>query len=166
MAYDVKSRKKQLIRDNINKDKKAERARAQVVWFVVAVILLRIALLVYKLVYFPSVEVTFGITSDVLLLLGGIILLYMVTDGNRGLLWVTAISSVVWCVWCFTSVYPAIAEKPGSVAYMAVFLFVMAVQFILSVIMAAIPFYDTYFDKMQKINLTIRAELISGGGKK
>ena len=166
MAYDVKSRKKQLIRDNINKDKKAERARAQVVWFVVAVVLLRIALLVYKLVYFPSVEATFGITSDVLLLLGGIILLYMVTDGNRGLLWVTAISSVVWCVWCFTSVYPAIAEKPGSVAYMAVFLFVMAVQFILSVIMAAIPFYDTYFDKMQKINLTIRAELISGGGKK
>ena len=111
MAYDVKSRKKQLIRDNINKDKKAERARAQVVWFVVAVVLLRIALLVYKLVYFPSVEATFGIASDVLLLLGGIILLYMVTDGNRGLLWVTAISSVVWCVWCFTSVYPAIVRS-------------------------------------------------------
>ena len=165
MAYDVKKRKRQLITERINKNPKAERGRRQIAAFFLTIVFLRLALLAYKLIYFTAVGVQSGLVSDILLFLGGVIVLYMVTDGNRGLSWVTAISAVVWGVYLFTSVYPLIADKTGAVAYVALFLTALAVQFILSVIMATLPLYDTYFDGMQKINLTIRGEMISGGKK-
>ena len=165
MAYDVKARKRKLITENINRNPKAEAGRRQVAAFFLITVLSRLALTAYKLIYISSLEIGVGKAADILLFLGLAAVLYMVTDGNRGLAWVTAISAVVWGIYCFTSLYPLLADKPGAVAFVAIFITVMAVQFILSVIMATLPMYDTYFSQMMKINLTIRREMITGGRK-
>ena len=165
MAYDVKARKRKLITENINRNPKAEAARRQVAAFFLITVLTRLALTAYKIIYLSASGIVMGKAADILLFLGCAVVLYMVTDGNRGLAWVTAISAVVWGIYCFTTLSPLLADKPGAVAFVAIFITVMAVQFILSVIMATLPMYDTYFSQMMKINLTIRGEMISGGKK-
>lgn len=162
MAIDVKARKRALIKETVSSDPRTEVARREIKAFVCCIVLLRLAFFIYRCIYFSAVEIASGWVSDGLLLLGCIIILFMVTDGNKPLAWVTAISAVVWSVQSFTSVLPTLDGKAGADAYIGITLTVMTVQFVLSVIMATLPRYDTYFKKMQAVNLKLRGEMLGG----
>ncbi len=151
----VRDKKKELIRKRIFTDEIKSRGMSALGIIVTAIMLSRAALFIYELAYYLSLGKSVNIISSILLI-PLLLILYMVRDGNRGLVSITAISSIVRIIYLFVSMYPDLRASGGALVFVAVYAAVMAVQFILSVVALSMPSADAYSKEMQKINMEMR----------
>ncbi len=151
----VREKKRQMIRERVLPDEEKRRGMRSLGLIVTVLLLLRAALFVYELVFYISNGVKVGVVSN-LLLLPLILILFMVKDGNRGLIGICAVSAVVRMIVLFVSVYPSLEAIGGAVVFTAVYAVIMAVQFILSVVALSMPSTDAFAKEMQMINMEIR----------
>ncbi len=127
---------------------------------VVAIIIARLAFLLYELIYFSSADVKISVISE-LLILPLMLVLYMVYDGNKGLAAVLVISAVVRIIYHFASVYPSLpADTAGATVYTVIFIAVMAMQFILSLFLMNSKLCGRFFAVRLKVNMQIRSEMM------
>lgn len=157
----VKEKKKQLIKERIHSDPHKSRGMRALGIIASSILLSRAALFVYELAYFAYLGRSVGVISN-LLLLPLLLILFMVHDGNRGLLSITAVSAVIRIIYLFSSIYPAIEGLRGVGVFVAVYAALMAAQFIASVTALSMPSTDAYSKEMQKINYELRSGLMNG----
>ncbi len=155
----INERKKRLIKEGLQKSEAAMSGMRTVLFSVLTVIVLRLAFLLYELIYFSSADVKISVISE-LLLLPLMLVLYMVYDGNRGLASVTFISAAVRIIYLFADVYSTLPKGTGANIYMAVYIAVMAVQIILSVLLTTSKRCGEYFALRQRVNMQIRNEML------
>ncbi len=155
----VSERKKHLINENLKKSTAAQSGMRLAKISVLLIIALRLILLLYELIYFSSAEVKISVISE-LLVLPMMLILYMVYDGNKGLSAITLISATVRIIYHFASVYATLPEGSGANAYTAVFLIIMAAQFILSLVLTTSKMCAEYFILRQRVNMQIRSEML------
>ena len=153
-AFNVKEKKRELIIERIDADSVASRGMRISRFAMLALLLLRLSLFIYELVYLPSVGLEVGVVSS-LLLIPMLLILYMIYDGNKGLAGVLLISAVVRAVYLFASVYPTLPKDSAAGVYVGIYLFVMAFQFLSLVLVTAYAPCTLYFEKMQKINMDL-----------
>lgn len=156
--FNVNKRKKELIRENIDVVPIAKRGRRLAGVSLSVIAGLRIFLLIFELIYSAAVSYSGSVIPHVLIL-PYLLILYMVYDGNKSLVYIGMISAPVRLVYHFSTVLPML---PGDniTALTVVSLIVLFAQFILSVFMAFSTRCDVYFSGMQKVNLKLRSEMI------
>ncbi len=159
-AINVRERKKELIIERIDCDPVARRGMRISRAAILALLLLRLSLFVYELVYLPSAGLEVGVISS-LLLIPMLFILYMIYDGNKGLAGVLLISAVVRSVYLFASAYPTLPKDSAAGVYVGAYLFVMAFQFVSLVLVTAYAPCTKYFEKMQSINMDLSVLLKS-----
>ena len=158
----IKERKRRLIIERIDSDPIARRGMAVTKVTLLILLLLRLILFVFEIVYFNASGLKVGIVSN-LLLLPMLMIVYMIYDGNKGISVILLISAVVRAIYLFGSVYPTLPTDNGADLYVGVYLFVMAYQFAVTLLMTVYVPSTVYFGKMQAINMELGAELRSGG---
>ncbi len=156
----LREKKKQLIRERIHSDTACARGMRAAGRTVAAIMIMRVALLIYEIAYYSAIGEKINIISCILLL-PLIVLLLMAHDGNKPLIGIPAVSAVARLIYLFASVYPSIGEIRGAIVFVTVCAAVMAAQFILSVVMLYMPSVDIYCKEMQKINLELRSHIIT-----
>ena len=154
----VRDRKKQLVRELVHTNDTAKKGMKNASISILLIIAVRIALAIYEIAYFSLCEVKTSIVSY-LLILPGILVLYMVYDGNKGLASVTMISAFIRIIYYFSSVYSLLPETGATAAYTGVYITVMLFQFVLSIFISENPKCKEYFNIMQRINFRIRGEM-------
>ncbi len=152
----VRDKKKELIKKRIFTDDVRSRGMKALGIIVSAIMLSRAALFIYELAYYLTAGESVNIISNILLL-PLLLILYMVRDGNRGLIGICSASAVVRMIYLFTSMWPALKDFSGAAVFVALYAIVMAAQFIMSVIALSMPSTDAYCKEMQKINLEMRS---------
>jgi hypothetical protein len=158
----IKERKRRLIIERIDSDPIARRGMAVTKATLLILLLLRLILFVFELVYFNASGIKVGIVSN-LLLLPMLMIVYMIYDGNKGISGILLIAAVVRVIYLFASVYPTLPVDNGANVYVGVYLFVMAYQFAVTLLMTVYAPSVLYFCKMQAINMELGTELRSGG---
>ncbi len=156
----VRERKKELVRERIHKDVQKSRGMRAVGIILIAIMLSRLALFVFELVFFGIAGKEVSVVSN-LLIIPLLLIVYMVHDGNRGLMSVTAISAVVRVIYLFAAVYPSLDGVCGGTAFVTAYLTVMALQFILSVVGLSMSNIKAYCDTMREVNLELRSNIIN-----
>ncbi len=162
---DIKTKKKKLIYAQLEKNPDLRRGMKTVSTFVLTVFLLRLAFMLYEIIFFSASGVKIGIVSN-LLILPLLIILYMIFDGNRAFTTIPAISAVVRVAIYFSDGINDLEEIVGANAYTAVFLAVMIIQFSFSLIISYAPNTQKYFSMMQSVNMQLQKEFLSGGNNK
>jgi hypothetical protein len=158
MAFDVKKRKRDLIEENIKKDKTAASGERIARAAVIAMFLARAFLIIFEAIYSASSGAEISIWSY-LLFLPFIMIIYMIYDGNRSFVFIPMISAPIRLLYHFSTVLPSITVE-GVSALSIVSVIVLALQFFASIIMSASTKCSVYFSAMQKINLKVRSEMI------
>ena len=161
-SINIKEKKRRLIIERIDSDPVARRGMKVTRSTLLILLLLRALLFIYELIYCNMVGLEVGLVSN-LLLIPMLLIVYMVYDGNRGISGVLMIAAVVRAVNLFSTVYPILPTDTGANVYMGVYLFIMAYQFAVTLLMTAYPPSNAYFAKMQSINMELSALL--GGGQ-
>ncbi len=162
MAFDVKKRKRELIRENVKNVPIASRGELLARIFILSTFIARTALLLFEVIYSSVTETEISIWSHILFI-PFILIIYMIYDGNKSLVYIPMISAPIRLVYHFTAVLPTVASE-GVSALTIISLIVLAIQFFASIVMSASTRCDVYFTAMQKVNLKIRSEML--GGKK
>ena len=160
MAFNVKERKRELICENIKRVKIAAEGEKLAKIFVILMLFARSALLIFEIIYSSLSAAEISIWSH-LLFLPFLIVIYMVYDGNKPLVYIPMISAPLRLVYHFTAVLPTITAE-GVNLLTAVSLVLLAAQFFFAVFMSANTKCDVYFTAMQKVNLKLRSEIIGG----
>ena len=160
--FDVKYKKRELIKEQVDSDPIAAKGMRISKISLMLLLLLRLILFVFEIIYFNASGLEIDVISN-LLLIPMLLILYMIYDGNKGLAGVLAISAIVRAVYLFASVYPTLPEDTGAGIFVGLYLFVMAFQFVSIILMTAYSPCLQYFNKMQSINMEIGAVLRSGG---
>ena len=160
MAFDVKKRKRELIKENIDSVPVANHGRKIAKFSLFAIVLLRFFLFVFEIIYFAQVEAKTSVWSH-LLLLPFLLILYMIYDGNKSFVYIPMLSAPIRLVYHFTSVLPSLAVE-GISALTVISLIVFIAQFFVSIVLSAATSCDVYFSAMQKVNLKLRSEMING----
>ena len=160
-SINIKEKKRRLIIECIGSDPIAKRGMKVTKSTLLILLLLRALLFLYELIYFNMTGLEVGVISN-LLLIPMLLIVYMVYDGNRGISGILMIAAVVRAVNLFAVVYPTLPTDVGANVYMGVYLFVMAYQFAVTLLMTAYAPSVAYFTKMQSINMQLSA-LIRGG---
>lgn len=162
MAFDVKKRKRELIEENVKKVEMASRGELISRILILSVFITRTFLLFFEIIYSASSSVEISIWSHILFIPFALII-YMVYDGNKSLVYIPMVSAPIRLIYHFTAVVPTVASESVS-ALTVISLIVLALQFFAAIIMSANTKCDVYFTAMQKVNLKIRSEML--GGKK
>lgn len=157
-GFDVNKRKRQLIKENVDQVPMAARGRKLAKLSVLSVLGLRAALLIFEIIFCAVLNIKISIWSH-LLFLPFLLIMYMVYDGNKSLVYIAMISAPVRLIYHFASVLPTISTG-GINALTVVSLVVLIAQFAFSVFMSASTRCDVYFVAMQKVNLKLRSEMI------
>ena len=160
-SINIKEKKRRLIIERVDSDPIAKRGMKVTRSTLLILVLLRALLFVYELIYFNMAGVEVGVISN-LLLIPMLLIVYMVYDGNRGISGILMIAAVVRAINLFATVYPTLPTDVGANVYMGVYLFVMAYQFAVTLLMTAYAPSVAYFAKMQSINMELSALLRSG----
>lgn len=160
-SINIKEKKRRLIIERIDSDPIAKRGMKVTKSTLLVLLLLRALLFLYELIYFNMTGLEVGVISN-LLLIPMLLIVYMVYDGNRGISGILMIAAVVRAINLFATVYPTLPTDVGANVYMGVYLFVMAYQFAVTLLMTAYAPSVAYFTKMQSINMELSA-LIRGG---
>ncbi|MBR2965250.1 MAG: hypothetical protein IKC34_01730 [Clostridia bacterium] len=163
-GFDVKKKKRDMIKERIDTDPVALRGMRVSRAALLLLLLFRLVLLVFEIVYFSASELKIGVLSN-LLLIPMLLILYMIYDGNKGLAGILMVSAVVRVIYLFSSVYPTLPDGVGADVYLGVYLFVMAFQFAAIILMTAYAPAVAYFDKMQAINMEVGTMLRTGGAQ-
>lgn len=161
ITVNIKEKKRQLIAERIDKDPIAKRGMKVTRTILLILVLMRLALFIYELVYFNAAGLKVGVVSN-LLLIPMLLVVYMLYDGNRGISGVLLIAAVVRSINLFASVFPTLPEGSGADVYIGVYLFVMSYQFAVTLLVTAYAPAVAYFAKMQTINMEL-STLIRGG---
>ena len=161
-SINIKEKKRRLIIERIDSDPVARRGMKVTRSTLLILLLLRALLFIYELIYCNMVGLEVGLVSN-LLLIPMLLIVYMVYDGNRGISGVLMIAAVVRAVNLFSTVYPILPTDTGANVYMGVYLFIMAYQFAVTLLVTAYAPAVAYFAKMQAINMELSALL--GGGQ-
>lgn len=156
----LRDKKKELIKKRIHSDEKKSNGMRAAGIILAALMLTRVALFVYELIFSALAGLSINVISN-LLLLPLLILVYMVHDGNRGLIGVCAASAIVRIIYLFTSVYPTLEGVSGGTAFLCVYLAVMALQFIMSTVVLSMPSIALYCEEMRKINYELRSHIVT-----
>ncbi len=157
----VKDKKRQLIRERIHPDDKKYAGMRALHIITLIILLSRLALFIYEMVFYSVNDLKIEVLSNILLL-PLLIILFMVKDGNRGLIGICSVSAIVRMIYLFVSVYPDTEAAAGAAAFVAVYAVIMAVQFTASVLALSMPSADAYSKEMQKINMELRVLIMSG----
>ncbi len=160
MAFDVKARKRELIKENVKLVPMAARGEKLARFSVLTIFILRCALFLFEIIYSAVVDVKISIWSH-LLLIPFFLILYMIYDGNKTFTYISMLSAPIRLVYHFTAVLPTIVPD-GITSLTVVSLVVFIAQFFISVFMSASTRCDVYFVAMQKVNLKLRSEMING----
>ena len=161
-GFDVKKKKRDMMKERIDKDAAASRGMRVSRASLLLLLLFRVILFVFETVFFAASGLSFEVVSS-LLLIPMLLILYMIYDGNKGLAGILMVSAVVRVIYLFSSVYPALPEGAGTNIYLGVYLFVMAFQFVSIILMTAYAPCVTYFNIMQSINMEVGSMLRTGG---
>ena len=157
----VKENKKRLIIERIDSDPMAKRGMKVARNTLLILLLLRGLLFLYELIYYNMAGLDVGIVSN-LLLIPMLFIIYMVYDGNREISGVLMIAAVVRTINLFSTVYPTLPTDAGATVYTGVYLFIMAYQFAVTLLVTAYAPAVAYFAKMQAINMELGSQLRSG----
>ena len=154
----VRDRKKQLVKELVHNNPTAAKGMKVASVSIILIIAVRIALAIYEAVFFTLSGVGISLVSN-LLILPGILVLYMVYDGNKALTSVTMISAFIRIIYYFSTVYSTLPETTGTAAYTGVYITVMLFQFLTSIFISENPSCKEYCNIMQRINFRIRSEM-------
>ena len=158
MAFDVKKRKRELIKENVKLVPLAARGEKLARITILSILGLRCALFLFEIIYYSVKDLKISVWSH-LLLIPFFIILYMLYDGNKSFVYIAMFSAPIRLVYHFAVVLPLISED-GISALTVMSLIVFASQFFISVYLSANSKCDAYFLAMQKVNLKIRSEMI------
>ena len=158
MAFDIKKRKRELVRENVEIVPIAAHGKKLTKIAILSIIGLRCALCLFEIIYSSVKDFKISIWSYVLLI-PFLFILYMLYDGNKSFVYIAMISAPIRLVYHFTVILPLIANEEISALTVAS-LIVFATQFFLSIYMSTASKCDAYFLAMQKVNLKLRAEMI------
>ncbi len=161
-GFDVKKKKRDMMKERIDTDPIATRGMRVSRAALLLLLLLRLILFVFEVVYFSASGLQIGVISN-LLLVPMLLILYMIYDGNKGLSGALMISAVVRVIYLFASVYPTLPKDAGANVYLGIYLFVMAFQFVSVILMTAYAPCVAYFNAMQSINMEVGTLLRTGG---
>ena len=161
-GFDVKKKKRDMMRDRIDTNPIATRGMRVSRTALLLLLLFRLILFVFEVVYFSASDLQIGVVSN-LLLIPMLLILYMIYDGNKGLAGILMVSAVIRVIYLFASVYPTLPDGAGASIYLGVYLFVMAFQFVSIILMTAYAPCVAYFNLMQSINMEVGAMLRTGG---
>ena len=156
--FDVRKRKKQLIRLNIEANEKAMAGKRIAAISVAAMFLARLALMIFEIIY-CAVRGYDAAVWPHLLFLPFMIAAYMIFDGNKPLSSVLMIAAALRIVYHFAVVFPGLGVN-GMNALSAVTVLIYLAQFLVFLFLNSSPKCELYFSIMQKINLKIRSEMI------
>ncbi len=159
--FDIKKRKKELIQENILSAPFAANGRKRVTISILTILILRFVFLIFDNIYLGVVGGENNIWIQ-LLILPLILVLYMIYDGNRAMVYTLMISAPLRLIYHFTVILPSLPTE-GVTTYTIIYMTVFEIQFGFAIFMSASSRCETYFTTMQKINLKLRAEML---GKK
>ncbi len=159
---DIKTKKRKLIVELMEKNPEAQAGGKIVSRAVIALFLLRLFLMIYELVFFSASELDISIISN-LLLLPFLLILYMIFDGNKGLSVIPIVSAVIRVVIYFSGSFKQVSAVAGGNAYTAIFLVIMLLQFAVALLVCYASKCQVYFKLMQTVNFQIQKEFLSGG---
>jgi len=160
MAFNVKARKRELINENIKLVPVAAHGAKLAGISILSIVGLRLALLLFEIIYALVIDIKISIWSH-LLLLPFFLVLYMLYDGNKSFVYISLFSAPLRLVYHFAAVVPLIASKTVS-PLTVVTVVIFAAQFFISVYLSASTKCDSYFLARQKVNLKLRSEMING----
>ncbi len=160
---DIKTRKKKLINELMEKNPETRKGQKIVSTAVLTVLALRFALMLYEIIFFSVSGIGVSVISN-LLLLPLAVILYMVFDGNKGIALIPVVSAVIRAAIYFSGKLEELSAVPGGNVYTAVFLSVMLLQFAISLLVTYASKCQEYFKLMQTVNFQIQKEFLSGRG--
>ena len=160
MDFDIKKRKRELIKEGFRLVPAAKSGEKLVKISVLSILALRAALLIFEIIFSSVVGARVSLWSQ-LLLVPFILILYMIYDGNKGVIFISTLSAPVRILYHFSTVLPTVAEN-GKTLFTVATLAVLVAQLIISVFISASAKCGTYFGVMQKVNLKLRSEIING----
>lgn len=161
----VKEKKKSLIKQEIFADRTASLGMKAVSHTVLSLFLIRTALFVFELIFFSIKDIKLSVISNILLL-PFFFILYMIFDGNRGIIAIPEISAVVRVIVYFSTTHKALGAVSFGGAYTGVFLACMVLQFALCILIQNLPACSLYFKKMQGINFKLQKEIMNSGSRR
>lgn len=159
-SFNVGQRKKELLREYIAESPLAARGQVLVKRLTLALALLRTALVIFDVIYLEVQSVSPSVWSN-LLALPLLLILYMIYDGNKGLVYIVMISAPARMIYLFTVTVPSFTAPEVNV-YIVITILVLALQFFFAIFMSASNRCDMYFAARQKVNMKIRAEMMAG----
>ena len=154
----VMQRKKQLIHERVDSNPDAVKGLKITRAITLAIILTRLALTVYDIVFLLNASLPLPVLSYVAFGLG-LIVCYLFIDGNRIMGYVLLIAAVVRALYHLASVFPILPEGAASVAFTVITLAVLALQAVLAIIPNVNKKCLCYAVEMQKINYAMQDEL-------
>lgn len=156
----IKSRKKKLIDELINSDPVAKAGKKIAAVCIALIAVTRLALALYEIIYLSVAKVTIQVIP-MLLIIPGMLMLYLIYDGNKALSSIISIAAVVRIFYLFIGTFPLLPKNAGAVVFLAVSSAILLLQLITSVIVYINPACDKYFIGVKKINLRVQAEFLS-----
>lgn len=162
MAFDVKKRKRELIKEYVKNVPEAAKGELLTRILILSIFIARAFLIVFELIFCASTETKISVWSYVLFV-PFLLVIYMIYDGNKSFVSIPMISAPIRILYYFSSVLPSI-EGGAAGALTVISILVLAIQFFASIVMSANSKCAIYFTAMQKVNLKVRSEML--GGKK
>ena len=157
----VRDRKKQLVRELVYKDVEALHGMKITAFAVKFIAISRILLAIYEIIYFAIAKVEINVVSY-LLILPGLLLLYMISDGNRALATITLIAAAIRILLLLASIFTTLPKGAFGVIYLIIALAVLGAQVALSAVISANEKCNRYSIAMRKVNTRIQAEFLAG----
>ena len=157
----LKDRKKQLIREVVDRDIDAAYGKILTIRSVKIIAITRVLLALYEIIYFAIAHVKINVWS-ILLILPGLLILYMISDGNKALAGILTIAAAVRLLLLFASTLGAVPKNAGGIIYVAVAAIILLAQAALSTFVSVNSKCNYYSIGMRKVNMRVQAEFLSG----
>ena len=162
---DIKTRKKQLINDALSKNAAGVSGRKTVGICAITMILLRLALFIFELVFYSMNGLKLDVISNILLL-PFIFGVYMIYDGNKGIAPLLSVAAAIRIACYFLSTYDKLGDASLINAYTAIILAVMVLQFAIALLVSYASGAQEYFKLMQSVNMQIQKEYLAKSGRR
>ena len=157
----LRDRKRQLTREIVDRDVEASYGKLLTTRAVITVAVTRILLAVYEIIYFSIANVEINVWS-LLLILPGLLILYMISDGNKALAGILTIAGAVRLLLLFASTLITLPKNAGGIVYISVAGVILLSQAILSSFVSINEKCNSYALAMRKVNMRVQAEFLSG----
>ena len=161
----LRDRKKQLIRELVDKNAEALKGKKITSSCMAALAISRVLLSVYEIIYFSVLSLPLSFASYALVVIG-LFVVYMVSDGNSGISYVLTFAGAIRILYLFASISPTLPDGAAKTVYTVISLIILISQCILSVLPAINKNCISYSHAMQKVNLRVQGELSSSSRRR